>query len=82
MKKLVFVMMAALCLMFISCNPTSSKTSNGGSGDTVCVEPEVTESIAGPAVEKPTKPEVKEDVDVTTPAKPTAEANKPIGNKK
>lgn len=85
MKKLVFVMMAALSLMFVSCNttPTSTKTSSEGSG--VYIEPEVTESIAtpvGPAVEKPSKPEVKEDVDVTTPAKPTTEANKPIGNKK
>ena len=83
MKKLVFVMVATLSLMFVSCKTTPAST-NSGSSDSTIVEVDSTklEAPATAEVEKPSKPEVKEDVDVTTPAKPTEEANKPIGNKK
>lgn len=94
MKKLIFVMVAAFGLMFISCN--SNPTSNSSEASVVNVSEvtsvasaieevseEVSKETAGnPAAVKPGKPEAKEDVNVTTPAKPTEEANKPIGNKK
>lgn len=83
MKKLVFVMVAALSLMFVSCKTTPASTSSSSSEiSTVVVDSTATEVSGTTSVEKPSKPEVKEDVDVTTPAKPTEEANKPVGNKK
>ena len=83
MKKLVFVMMAALSLMFVSCKTTPAPTSSSSSeSSTVVVDSTSTEVSGSTAVEKPSKPEGKEDVDVTTPAKPTEEANKPVGDKK
>lgn len=83
MKKLVFVMVAALSLMFVSCKTTPASTTSGSSDSTVvkidstAVEA-ATEAPASAEVEKPSKPEVKEDVDVSTPAKPIEEANKPV----
>lgn len=87
MKKLVFVMMAVLSLMFVSCKTTPASTTSSSSDSTIvevdstAVEA-ATEAPATAEVEKPSKPEVKENVDVSTPAKPTEEANKPIGEKK
>ena len=96
MKKLIFVMVGAFGLMFVSCNsnPTSnsSEASIGNAPEVTSVEAtsaieeiseEVSkETVGHPAAVKPGKPEVKEDVDVTTPAKPTEEVNKPVGEKK
>jgi uncharacterized lipoprotein YajG len=84
MKKFSFVMVmvAALSLMFVSCKTTPASTSNTSESVIEEVDSTVTEVSQSVEVEKPSKPEVKEDVDVTTPATPTEEANKPIGNKK
>lgn len=88
MKKLIFVMVAAFGLMFVSCKTTpnsgasSTSTSNVTSDSTLVVEESsVSDSSVvsdNPAVVKPGKPEVKNGVDVTTPAKPTEEANKSV----
>lgn len=93
MKKLVFVMVAVLSLMFVSCKTTPASTSDSNLCDSLIEEVDSTAKVDSTVVEeatkptaaevkKPSKPEVKEDVDVTTPAQPTEEANKPIGNKK
>ena len=90
MKKLVFVMVAVFGLMLVSCNTTPASISDSNlctedslieEVDSTVVE-DATKAITTAEVEKPSKPEIKEGVDVTTPAKPTEEANKPIGNKK
>lgn len=93
MKKLVFVMVAVLSLMFVSCKTTPASTSDSNLCDSLIEEVDSTAKVDStvvedatktPAVEvkKPSKPEVKEGVDITTPAKPVEEINKPIENKK
>lgn len=92
MKKLVFVMVAVLNLMFVSCKTTPASTSDSNLCDSLIEEVDSTAKVDSTVVEDATKtpavevkkssPEVKEGADVTTPAKPVEEANKPIGNKK
>jgi hypothetical protein len=82
MKKLVFVMVAAFSLMFVSCNTTPAETSSSFSDSTIVKVDSTATEVPENAAVKPSKPEGKENVDVTTPAKPTEEANKPVGNKK
>lgn len=88
MKKLIFVMVAAFGLMLVSCktNPAStaseaaSKVTSASeviSMESTSVVEEVSEESAASDIKAtPGKPEAKEGVDVTTPAKPTEEVKK------
>lgn len=77
MKKLVFVMVAAFSLMFVSCNTASTSSSS----DNTVVEVSG-EASSTSKVENPSKLEVKENADVATPEKSTEDASKPDENKK